>query len=66
MQVQISPGRALKEKAVYTVGPDPVSKCTGQCTLEGSYRVGECTLWVQNFFNLFLKLTNQKRQKSHV
>ena len=58
MQVQISAGRALKEKAVYIVGPGPVCKYTGQNTLQG-----ECTLGVQKFFNLFLKLTNQRRPK---
>ena len=42
MQVQISAGRALKERGVYTVGPGPgpVCKCTGQCTLEGSVQGG--------------------------
>ena len=54
MRVQISAGRALKERAVYTVGPGPVCKCAGQCTLG-----------VQDFFNLFLKLTRDD-QKSHV
>ena len=39
MQVQISAGRTLKERAVYTILPGPVCKCTGQCTLQ-----------VQNFF----------------
>ena len=54
MQVQISAGRALKEMTVYTIGPGLVCKCMGQCTLG-----------VQNFFNLFLKLTRDN-QKSHV
>ena len=40
MQVQISAGRALKERAVYTGGPLAVCKCTGQCTLEGSVQGG--------------------------
>ena len=53
MQVQISAGRALKERAVYTVGPGSVCKCTGQCTLEGTVQGGECTLGVQNFFICF-------------
>ena len=54
MLVQISAGRALKERAVYTVGPGLVCKCTGECTLEGSAQGGGCTLGMQNFFNLFL------------
>ena len=29
---------------MYTVGPGPVCKCTGQCTLEGSVQGGEYTL----------------------
>ena len=41
--------QSIEKRAVYTVGPGPVCKCTGQCTLE-----------VQNFFDLFLKLTNQR------
>ena len=40
MLVQISAGRALKERAVYIVGPGPVCKCSGQCTLEGSVQGG--------------------------
>ena len=40
MQVQISAGRALKERAVYTVGPGLVRKCMGQCALEGSVQGG--------------------------
>ena len=40
MQVQISAGRALEERAVYTVGPSLVCKCMGQCTLEGSVQGG--------------------------
>ena len=77
MRVQISAGRALKERAVYTIGPGPVCKCTGQCTLEGSVQDGGvqnffcyffakfffCTLGVQNFFKLFLKLTNLRQPK---
>ena len=55
--------QGTKRKTVYTVGPGPVCKCTGQCTLEVSVQGGGYTLGVQNFFNLFLKLTNQRRQK---
>ena len=40
MWVQISAGRALKERAVYTVGPGLVCKCTGQFTLKGSVQGG--------------------------
>ena len=40
MWVQISAGRALKERTVYTVGPGLVCKCMGQCTLEGSIQGG--------------------------
>ena len=40
MRVQISAGRALMARAVYTVGPGLVYKCTGQCTLEGSAKGG--------------------------
>ena len=40
MRVQISAGRALKERAVYIVGPSLVCKCMGQCSLEGSVQGG--------------------------
>ena len=57
MQVQISAGRALKER-----------QCTlkGQAryvNVQGSVQGGGQTLGEQNFFNLLLKLTNQKRPK---
>ena len=55
--------QSIKVRAVYTTRPGPVCKCTGQCTVEGSVQGGECTLGVQNFFNLFLKLTNKRRPK---
>ena len=56
--------QGIKRKAVYTKGAGTVCKCMGQCTLEGSvHRVGDRDLGVQNFFNWFLKLTNQKRPK---
>ena len=32
--------KGIKRKAVYTEGADPVCKCTGQCTLEGSVQGG--------------------------
>ena len=44
MRVQISAGRASKERAVYTIGPGPVCKCTGQCTQEGSVQGGEVSI----------------------
>ena len=50
MLVQISAGRALKEMAVYTLGPGPVCKCTGQCTLEGSVQGGGVYTGVAKFF----------------
>ena len=70
--------QGIKRKAVYTEGAGPVCKCMGQCTLKGKaqyvnvwgsvhwkgvYRVWDRELGVQNFFNSFLKLTNQKRPK---
>ena len=54
--------QCIKRKAVYTEGASQVCKYTGQCTL-GVFRVGDRDLGVQNFFNWFLKLTNQKRPK---
>ena len=63
MRVQISAGRALKKRAVYTIGPGPVCKCMGQCTLEGSVEGGGVYTGGAKFFNLFLKLTNQRRPK---
>ena len=54
--------QAIKRKAVYTEGACLVCKCMGQCTL-GVYRVGDKDLGEKNFFNWFLKLTNQKRPK---
>ena len=35
----------------------------GSVHWKGVYRVGECKLGVQNFFYLFLKLTNQRQPK---
>ena len=60
MRVQISADRALKERAVYIVGLGSVCKCMGQCTLEGSVQVRGVYTGMQNFFDLFLKLTNQR------
>ena len=42
--------QGIKRKAVYTKGAGPICKCMGQCTLEGSYSVGDGDLGVQNFF----------------
>ena len=50
MQVQISTGRALKEREVYTGGPGPVCKCMGQCTLEGSVQGGGVYIGGAKFF----------------
>ena len=54
--------QGIKRKAVYTKRAGLVCKCTGQCTL-GVYRVEDRDLGVQNLFNWFLKLTNQKQPK---
>ena len=50
MWVQISAGRALKEIAVSTIGPVPVCKCMGQCTLEGSVQGGGVCTGGAKFF----------------
>ena len=63
MWVHISAGRALKERAVYTIGSGPVCKCVGQCTMERSVQGGGVYTGGGKFFNLFLKLTNQRRPK---
>ena len=56
--------QGIKRKVVYTKGAGPVCKCTGQCIhWKGVYRVRDRDLGVQNFFNWFLKLTNQKLPK---
>ena len=49
MQVHISSGRTLKERAVYTIGPGPVCKCTGQCTLERNVQGGGVYTWEAKF-----------------
>ena len=53
MWVQISAGRALKERTVYTVGPGQVCKCMGQCTLEGSVQGGGVCTRGAKFFKSF-------------
>ena len=55
--------QGTKRKAVYTKGAGPICKCMGQCTLEGSVQGGGYTLGMQNFFNVLLKLTSQRRPK---
>ena len=66
MQVQISAGRALKERAVYTRGPSPVCKCTGQCTLEGSVQGGGVHTGGAKFFSFVFKIDQLETTKSHV
>ena len=61
--VQISAGRALKERQCTPKGQAQYVNVQGSVHWKGVYRVGDRDLGVQNFFNWFLKLTNQKRQK---
>ena len=66
MRVQISAGRALKERAVYTIEPGSVCKCKGQCTLEGSVQSGrECTR-AAKFFKFVFKIDQSETTKSHM
>ena len=55
--------QGITRKAMYTEGAGLVCKCTGSVHWKGVYRVGDRDLVVQNFFNWFLKLINQKRPK---
>ena len=55
--------QGVKRKAVYTVGQAWYVNVRGSVHWKGVYRVGDRDLGVQNFFNWFLKLTNQKRPK---
>ena len=66
MQVQISVGRALKEKVVYTVGPGLVCKCMGQCTLEGSVQGGGVYTWGCKIFLFVFKIDQSETTKSHM
>ena len=50
MRVQISAGKTMKERSVYTIGPGLVCKCTGQCTLEGSVQGGKVYTEGAQFF----------------
>ena len=58
--------QGTERKAVYTERADPVCECMGQSTLEESVQGGGVDNGGVKFFNQLLKLTNQKRQKSHV
>ena len=66
MWVQISAGRALKERAVYTVGPGPVCKCMGQCTLQGSVQGGGVYTGGAKFFKFVFKIDQSETTKSHM
>ena len=66
MRVQISAGRALKEMAMYTVGPGLVCKCTGQCTLEGSAQGAVVHTGGAKFFKFVFKIDQSETTKSHM
>ena len=66
MRVQISAGRALMDRAVYTVGPGLVCKCTGQCTLEGSAKGGGVYTGGAKFFKFVFKIDQLEMTKSHM
>ena len=53
--------KGIKRKAVYTEGAGLVCNVRGSVHWKGVCRVGDRDLGVQNFFNWFVKLTNQKR-----
>ena len=55
--------QSIKRKAVYTEGAGRYVNVWGSVHWKGVYRVGDRDLGVQNFFNWFFKLTNQKRPK---
>ena len=55
--------RALKERQCTLEGQAWYVNVQGSVHWKGVYRVGDRDLGVQNFFNWFLKLTNQKRSK---
>ena len=61
--VRISAGRALKERQCTLKGQAQSVNVRGSVHWKGVYMVGDRDLGVQNFFNWFLKLTNQKRPK---
>ena len=60
LRVQISAGRALKERQCTLKGQAKYVNARGSVHWKGVYRVGDRDLGVQNFFNWFVKLTNQK------
>ena len=55
--------RALKERQCTLKGQARYVNVQGSVHRKGVYRVGDSDLGVQNFFNWFLKLTNQRRPK---
>ena len=55
--------KGFKRKAVYTEGQARYVNVQGSVHWKGVYTVGDRDLGVQNFFNWFLKLTNQRRPK---
>ena len=55
--------RALKERQCTLKGQAQYVNVRGSVHCKGVYRVGDRDLQVQNFFNWFLKLTNQRRPK---
>ena len=56
-------GRALKERQCTLKGQAQYVNVWGSVHWKGVYRVGDRDLGVHNFFNWFLKLTNQRRPK---
>ena len=55
--------RALKERQCTLKGQAWYVNVQGSVHCKGVYRVGDRDLGVQNFFNWFLKLTNQRQPK---
>ena len=55
--------RALKERQCTLKGQARYVNVRGSVHCKEVYRVGDRDLGVQNFFNWFLKLTNQRRPK---
>ena len=55
--------RALKERQCTLKGQARYVNVRGSVHCKGVCRVGDRDLGVQNFFNWFLKLTNQRRPK---
>ena len=63
LRVRTSAGRALKERQCTLKGQARYVNVWVSVHWKGVYRVGDRDLGVPNFFNWFLKLTNQKRPK---